>query len=136
MAMKEFPTNYATPLVLDQGWRGVFDFGSGGKTYAFQGPSGKKGRIIDLMASAVETFTNTTTGAIIKLGTIAADDAYGTFDLGTLADNDCFVASVDSPTGFVTQELPADTLVKVTFVAPTGGTPAGMGLVSIPVAWF
>ena len=32
--------------------------------------------------------------------------------------------------------LPADTLVLVTFTAPTGGTPAGMGLVKIPVAWF
>lgn len=134
--MKEYPTTYDKPLVLDAGYRGLFDFGAGGEIYAFQGPKGKKGRLLDVLVAATETFTNTTTGALIKIGTAADDDAYGTFNMAMLADKDCFVASLDAPTGFVTQELPADTVVQVTFVAPTGGTPAGMGLVSIPIAWF
>lgn len=134
--MKEHPTTYDKPMILDAGYPGIFDFGEGGETYGVQGPSGKKGRILDVMASAVELFTNVTTGGLIKLGTAGDDDAYGTFDLGALANNDCFVASLDQPTGFITQELPADAIMLVTFVAPTGGTPAGMAKVQIPVAWF
>lgn len=127
--------SYATPLTISH----VFpshDFGAGAGAVSFKGPSGKRGYIEDIMLASTETFTNTTLPAYIRIGTASDADAYAEANLGTTAATDTFVASIDDDDAIIDHDLPADTQVEVAFTAPTGGTPAGIGVVTIVVSWY
>lgn len=128
---------YSNPIVtLTYTWPS-HDFGAGAGAVSFQGPSGLVGRPRELTVAATETFTNDTLPAYVQLGTGSDADAYAQADLGTTADTDMFVASKDDPDWVITDDvLPADTQVEVAFTQPTGGTPAGIGVVSLTVDWF
>jgi len=113
------------------------DFGAGNTSHSFQGPKGKAGRLVAIHLSASETFTNTTTQGQILVGTGADTDAYALMNLGTTAATDS-VSSDDGVTdtdAILSADIPADTQVEVTCVAPTGGTPAGIGTVTVLVDW-
>lgn len=116
---------------------GPIDFGAGGEVVSITGPKGKTGRLIAIHVAATETFTNTTTEANVQVGTAADPDANALFNLGTLADTDS--ASTDDGTtdtdAIIDEDIAADTQVEVTFTAPTGGTPAGIGFVDIIIDW-
>lgn len=114
---------------------GLHDFGAGSEALSFKGPSGKQGRVVDVICSATETFTATTTEAIIELGSTAGGAEYVNFGLGTLADTDTARAS-DTDGDIVSEGLPADTQVEVTLNAPTGGTPAGIAMVQVITEWW
>ena len=93
-------------------------------------PKGKQGSLKEILVSATETFTNTTTEGFVKVGSAAAGAQYANMGLGTLADG-ADQRLTDTKADLVLDALPADTDVHVTFVAPTGGTPAGIGFVQI-----
>ncbi len=125
---------------------GTFDFGAGSGSYYITGPKGKKGWLVDYgVEAASEAFTNTTTGATVQVGTGSDASAYGdALDLGTLAVATgaksvltTYRPGVDRgyTTLMVSQEIPADTHVKVTLTAPTGGTPAGMAMPFADIIW-
>ena len=114
---------------------GEIDFGAGGDALVVTGPSGKKGSIKEILVSATETFTADTTEAIIELGSSAGTAEYVNMGLGTLADG-ADQRLTDTAADLVLDALPADTDIHVTFVAPTGGTPAGIGFVQIMVEWY
>lgn len=128
--------SYSNPDRRSYGW-GIHDFGSGGESYSITGPKGKTGRLVAIHVAATETFTTTTTAARVDVGTAADTDAYASFNLGALADTDS--ASTDDGTtdtdAIISASIPADTQVEVTLVAPTGGTPAGMGVPTIWIDW-
>ena len=124
----------------------LHDFGAGGDIYAVKGPKGKKGKLINYGVDGVtETFTNVTTGALISVGTVADADAYGNeIDLGALAaDSASNLRSLYDPiadattwaTYMLEDDLPADTVVALHCVAPTGGTPAGIGTAFMEIQW-
>ena len=102
---------------------------------SLKGPAGKTGKLIDIIVSATETFTATTTAAFIEVGVSAGSAEYASFALGTLADTDTLTATETSG-AIVLAALPADTQIELTFNAPTGGTPAGIGAVQIVVDWY
>lgn len=113
------------------------DFGAGDSAQSFQGPKGKAGTLIDIHLSATETFNSTTTDAYTEIGTAADPNAYAHFVQGDLAATDS-VCGTDGATDtdwLIDANIPADTQVEVTFVAPTGGTPAGIATVTIWVDW-
>lgn len=112
------------------------DFGAGGGAVSFQGPKGMQGRLKEVYVHSTETFTNTTTPAYVRVGTGSDADAYAEANLGTTAATDCFVGSTDDADWIIQGDLPVDTQVEVAFIAPTGGTPAGIGVVQIVVDWF
>lgn len=116
---------------------GPIDFGAGGEVVSITGPKGKAGTLKAIHVMATETFTTTTTAGRVDIGTAADTDAYASFNLGALADTDS--ASTDDGTtdtdAVISADIPADTQVEVTCVAPTGGTPAGIGYVSIIIDW-
>lgn len=116
---------------------GSIDFGAGGEVVSITGPKGKRGRLIDIHVSATETFNAVTTSAKVSVGTAADPDAYAELDVGTLADTDSISAEdgVSDTDAIIAEDIPADTQVEVTMVAPTGGTPAGMGHVQIVIDW-
>jgi hypothetical protein len=128
---------YANPIVtINYNWP-EHDFGNGDGALSFQGPSGLVGKMKDIIVHCTETFNAVTTPGKVQVGTSADPDAYALANLGTLADTDTFVASTDDTDWLLTQDfLAADTQIEVVPTAPTGGTPAGKGTVTIIVDWF
>lgn len=104
---------------------------------SFKGPKGKAGRLIDIHLSATTTFNSVTTDGYTNIGTAADTDAYAHFVQGDLAATDsvCGTDGVTDTDWLIAADIPADTQVEVTFVAPTGGTPAGVATVTITVDW-
>jgi|TARA_R110002012_G_scaffold114135_1_gene260697 hypothetical protein len=111
------------------------DFGAGSEAMVMRGPSGKQGSVKEVEVEAIETFTNTTTEAIIELGSSAGTAEYVNMGLGTLADGDQ-QRLTDTAADLVLDALPADTDIHITFNAPTGGTPAGKAHVHMMIEWY
>ena len=112
------------------------DFGAGAFAGSLKGPAGHKGRILDLgLSNITETFTNVTTGAYLRVGTGADPDAYAQMDCAAAAATDTYNTQDDTD-AIIDEDLPADTQIEVTGVAPTGGTPAGIASFYVDVAWF
>lgn len=111
------------------------DFGSGGDTKEIVGPSGMRGKIVDIHVSNVtETFTNTTTEGLVQAGVTGDLNKFAELTLGTLAAGSANAASRQDG---VTEGVLEDTeTLLVTMVAPTGGTPAGIADVQVAVAWY
>lgn len=127
---------YANPIQrISYSWP-EHDFGAGDGAVSFQGPSGLTGRLRDIIVHCTETFNEVTTEGNVSLGTSGDADAYALANLGSLADTDTFVASTDDTDWLIAEAaLPADTQVEVVFTAPTGGTPAGKGSVTVVCEW-
>ena len=123
--------SYDNPLTITHTYGGV-DFGTGGAIgSSLQGPAGKQGRVVDVIATASEIFT---TGGDILLGVAATGADYVNFPLGTLAATDTLCASNTSG-AIVDEALPADTQIEITW-NPTGGTPTGIADVQIVIEWY
>lgn len=111
------------------------DFGAGGDTKEIVGPSGMRGKIVDIhVSNCTETFTNTTTGAFVRAGVAGDLDKFAELSAGTLASGSAAAASRQD--GVTEAVLGDDETLLVTFVAPTGGTPAGIADVQVAVAWY
>ena len=111
------------------------DFGAGGDTKEIVGPNGFRGQIVDILLSDVtEGFTNNTAEGAIQAGVSGAADKFANFGLGTTAAGTGDAASRN--TGDLKGGVLADDeTLLVTFVAPNGGTPAGIADVQVIVAW-
>lgn len=113
------------------------DYGAGDSAQSIQGPKGKSGRLIDIELSATETFNSVTTDGYTNVGTASDTDAYAHFVQGDLAATDS-VSGQDGVTDtdwLIDAAIPADTQVEVTFIAPTGGTPAGIATTTVWIDW-
>lgn len=103
---------------------------------SFKLPKGLRGRLVDVSVISTTLFTAVTTGAFVNIGTTADPDAYASLgSLGALAATDTF-NTVNDPEAIINPDLPADTQIEVAYVAPTGGSPAGVGLVYVVVDVF
>ena len=112
------------------------DFGAGTTNHAIKAPEGfEKGRIIDVGVAVSELFTNVTTAAFVRIGTGADPDAYVELDMGVAAATD-YYNTQDDTDAIIDAVIPSATQVEVACIAPTGGTPAGIGDVHITVRWF
>lgn len=125
---------YDNPLVI------TYDFGSSNfatpaTATSFKGPPGKVGKIVDIGVRVTTLFTNVTTAGAMAVGTSADADAYALLQMGAAAATD-FWNVQDDPDAIINDTLPANTQIEITFVAPTGGTPAGVGVPQITVAWY
>ena len=113
------------------------DYGAGDFSHSFRGPKGKAGRLIDIHLSASETFNSVTTDGMTQVGTATDVDAFAQFVQGDLAATEavCGTDGTTDPDWLIDEDIPADTHVEVTCVAPTGGTPAGIATVTVIVDW-
>lgn len=117
------------------------DAGAGAKTLKFQGPKGKKGRVIDYgFYNVTEAFTATTLPSYVSVGDGSDVDAYGDeISMGTTAigGGSSLLTQYrnDQLDDYVLGDIPADQEVTVTATAPTGGTPAGIGTLFCVVDW-
>ena len=126
--------SYSNPVFLPLAF-GNHDFGAGGEAFTFRGPSGKQGTLKEIEVNATELFTATTAEGSIELGSSASGAQYATFGLGTTADG-ATARATDTDGDIVSQALPADTDIHVTYSAPTGGTPTGKAYVEVMVEWY
>jgi hypothetical protein len=117
-----------------------------GSALEIMGPKGKRGILVDYgVLNPTTTFTTTTTGAFIAVGSGSDPDAYGDeFALGALAADSggksvmsTYRRGSDEYNALVlpTQKIAADEKVVVTLTAPTGGTPAGVASPFVDIIW-
>lgn len=128
---------YSNPLSITYDL-GQHDFGAGGDTHDIKGPPGAKGRLRNVLLKKVsEAFTATTTPAYINVGTTADADKHASISCATTAIDAVLSKdpAAEDPDTYNT-EIAADEIVRTTFVAPTGGTPAGIGEVQLTIDWY
>lgn len=128
---------YDKPVVMSYHYSAV-DYGAGTVTRKIRIPKGAKmARVLDIHAFATETFTNTTLQGRTQVGISGDLDKYADMPMGVLAaaaalnfagTGGGFVAMFQDHVDDVSELI-------VTFVAPTGGTPAGIADVDIAIAW-
>jgi len=111
------------------------DFGAGNATEVIRGPAGKTGVVRSVsLFNVTEAFNSVTTSARVDIGDGSDADGYArTNDFSDLA-----VGAAESHTvieGVLGNELPGNTNITLTFVAPTGGTPTGIADVQVAVTW-
>lgn len=111
------------------------DFGAGDTVQYLRGPKGKSGRLIDIHYSVTEAFNSVTTDGYTDIGTAVDADAFAHFVQGDVADTVCGSDGVTDPDWIIDPVIPADTKIKMTFKAPTGGTPTGIATVTVLVDW-
>ena len=111
------------------------DFGAGGGSFAVKAPNGyENGRILDVGVMVTETFTTDTTPGYVRIGTTGDADAYAELNMGTAAATDFY--NTQNDTDAIIEADVTNTQLEVVCVAPTGGTPAGIGHVHIVIGWF
>lgn len=112
------------------------DFGGGAGATSFKAPRGfSNGRILDVgLMDITETFTNTTTPAYVRVGTAGDADAYAQLDCGVAAATDTYNTQDD--TDAIIEPDIGNSQIEVAFVAPTGGTPAGIASAYVVVGWY
>lgn len=116
-------------------------FGGAGSTRTLRSPRGiNRGNVRDVMVAVTVTFTQVTTPAFVRLGWSTTPAYYAELNMGAAAagvgwnfrDAGSISRSIDLVNDPVTGPLAG---VLVTFVAATGGTPAGTGDVHICIEW-
>lgn len=126
---------------------GEYDFGAADEALAIQAPVGcNKCRVVDVHVAVTETFNAVSTSGFIRLGTASDNDKFLELDMGVAADTEGWNLRDDTDavkTGYEVINLKDDgdsgaaiTQLELNFVAPTGGTPAGKGFVTIVLDWY
>lgn len=125
---------YDNPLTITYSL-GLHDFGSGGDALGIKPPAGfTRGKIRDIGVMVTETFNAVTTPGYVRVGTATDPDAYAELNMGAAADTNYWNV-LDDPDAIIA-DIPSATQLEVALVAPTGGTPAGIGYVNIVIDWF
>lgn len=112
-----------------------------GAATAIKAPNGfSNGRILDVGCRVTTSFTAVTLAGRMKVGTTGAAAAYADLMMAT-ADGGTGAAATDlwntqNKPSAITEPDVTDEQIEVTFTAPTGGAPAGVGDFYITVAWF
>jgi len=125
--------SYSIPNVVTYTFSAI-DFGAGNSATAIKAPGGAgDGVILDIGVAVTETFNQVTTPGYVRIGTASDADAFAQLNMAAAAATDYFNTQDDTD-AIIDQTVP-NTQLEVAFVAPTGGTPAGIGTVNIVIAW-
>lgn len=129
--------SYDNPLRASYTFNDV-DIGAGDATLGVIANGGKTGRVVDITLTGVtEAFTADTTAGFVRLGDGTDDDKFGELDCGTTSAGASATARDSGQAVGITRTAVETTdALTVKVVAPTGGTPAGIGDVNITVEWF
>lgn len=126
----------------------AMNFVTGAGTYKLPIPrSARFGRVMDIMVVSTTTFTQTTTDGIVQVGDGTTANAFAQLHVGgTAAGSSISGRDVTAQYGvwvanYIAASNPAVGVngvlhdLVMTIVAPTGGTPAGVGDVYVIVAY-
>lgn len=137
---------YDKPLTISYSL-GLVDFAAAATANAIQRPAGKSSaRIEEIHVSVTEVFNAVTTPAYLRIGTASDADKFAELNMGTAAATDGY-GSNDDPDAilaagkFIDLDRAGDAGVsldqlEVVTVQNTGGTPTGIGYVTVVVSWF
>lgn len=130
----------------------AIDIGSGNSQRTIMGPKGKTGRVAFVSASVTTSFVGTTTPGYVRVGDGTTDALYAQLALGAAGAGTAANAAVAADTtsnGLSSSGAVSDPQAQtnstpgqnsnnmiVKFVAPTGGSPAGVADVLIEVDWY
>lgn len=111
------------------------DFGNGDAVEVIQGPANKTGVVRSItLFNVTEVFNEVTTPARVDTGTVADPNGYTAgASLGSLAVA-ASLAQLPSA-GVLGNAIVGDTVIQLSFIAPTGGTPTGIADVQVTIQW-
>lgn len=138
--------HYDNPLTVSYSM-GEHDFGAGGDALAIQRPYGTNfARLREIHVAVTETFTADTTAGFVRVGTASDADKFAELNMGLAADTDGWGTNDDNDAikaagNQIDLDRDGDSgasldQLEVNFVAPTGGTPAGKGYVTLVIDWW
>lgn len=115
-----------------------FDFGGdANEVFSFRGPTGHRGRLIQIGVAVTEEFACSTTPANIQLGTAADNDAYALLSIPDETADEDFYDQTDDTDAILNADIPADTLLEVNLTQSTDGSAdAGKGKPVIVIEWY
>lgn len=137
---------YDQPLTISYSM-GLLDFAAAATANAIQRPYGKKfARIEELHVAVSEVFNAVTTPAYLNIGTASDPDKFASLNMGTAAATDGYGTNDDPDAILAAGKLidldrdgdsgaSLDQLEVVT-VQNTGGTPTGIGEVTVVISWY
>lgn len=124
----------------------ALNFVSGAGAYKLPIPrSARFARVLDIMVVCTTTFTQVTTGAVVQVGDGVTAAQFAQLSIGGLTSGNS-ITGQDQTNGvwrsnYLAQQNPAVGTAGVlhdltlTIVAPTGGTPAGVGNLYVVVGY-
>jgi hypothetical protein len=130
--------SYDNPLVVSYS---VGTIGTSSFTRGLKPPKGyKTGRVVDIHADVVTTFTQVTTPGIVEVGTAGDANKYGELNMGAAAAGSGYNYQ-DYPAGEtqatdINTSIDGITQLQLKYTAMTGGTPAGSANLTVVVAWY
>jgi len=141
-------THYDNPLTISYNL-GLQDIAAGAVALAIAPPLGKtKCRIEDIHVAVTEVFNGVTTNAFIRIGTAGDADKFAELDMQAAAATNGYNIG-DAPAaatplkdvgyggnGVVDLTQEAINQLEVVTVANTGGTPTGIGHVTVCISWW
>ncbi|MGH2903918.1 MAG: hypothetical protein ACRDK7_10090 [Solirubrobacteraceae bacterium] len=95
------------------------------------------GNVVDIHMSVTTTFTQTTTPGFVKIGDGTTDDKYASLNMGAAAAGAAYNVGDGGTIAKGGIDLDRDNISAITLktVAPTGGTPAGVGDLNVTIEW-
>lgn len=137
---------YDTPMRKTYSF-GLQDIAAGSAAFAIKVPNGYKfARIEEVHVAVTEVFNGVTTNAFVRVGTASDADKFAELDMGAAAATDGYGTGDDTDAikdagKFIDLDRDGDSgaaldQLEVTTVANTGGTPTGIGHVTVSVAWW
>lgn len=125
--------SYDIPRVITYSFPAV-DFGAGDSAAAIKAPLGyRNGRIVDVAVNVTEVFNQVSTPGHVHIGTSGDADAYVDMNMAAAAAGSVFNTQ-DDIDAIIDGDVD-EVQLEVAFIAPVGGTPTGIGDVSIAIAW-
>ena len=142
--------SYDQPLVITYNF-GLHDFAAGNLASAISAPRGMTGcRIEEIHVSVTEVFNAVTTPAFVRIGTSADADKFAELNMNVAAATDGYGIDDDPDPdsvlidngyggkGVVDMSSSGENIdqLEVVTVQNTGGTPTGIGHLTVAVAWW
>jgi len=141
-------STYDNPLTISYNF-GLQDMAAAAFAGAISAPYGKtRCRIEEIHVSVTEVFNEVSTPAYVRIGVAADADKFAELNMGSAAATDGFGIDDDAaPTtvrfdngyggeGVVDMTTEAIDQLEVVTVQNTGGTPTGIGYLTIAVSWW
>ncbi len=117
------------------------NYGSGDAVKDIRPPRGARaGRVESIGLYATTTFNQVTTQAFVRVGVASDTDKFAELPIGALAAGaalvDSDVVGVFTNDGQFDLAQESEDEVRISLIAPTGGTPAGVADTFVTVAWY
>lgn len=144
MSEQRLRNDYDKPLLISYVFSAI-NFGSTVNKRIKPPPGAKFGEIKDVHASINTLFTQVTTPGYVRIGTVDDASKYCSMNMGAAAANTGYGLADNDGLGTKQKTIDLDrdsnagtaiTDLRVAFIAPTGGSPAGVADVTITMAWW